>query len=40
MASMLNIIPREAMGNPPVRKIYSNPYSLCPEPQKQRASTT
>lgn len=36
VASMLNII-REAMGNPPVRKIYSNPYSLCPGTPKNSA---
>ncbi len=30
VASMLNII-REAMGNPAIRKIYANPYSLCPQ---------
>lgn len=33
VASMLNII-REAMSNPVIRKIYSNPYSLCPESPK------
>ncbi|MBL8513444.1 MAG: saccharopine dehydrogenase NADP-binding domain-containing protein [Betaproteobacteria bacterium] len=36
VASMLNII-REAMGNPVVRKIYANPYSLCPAQPKNSA---
>jgi short subunit dehydrogenase-like uncharacterized protein len=36
VASALNII-REAMGDPAVRKIYSNPYSLCPPTPKNNA---
>ncbi|MBL8520437.1 MAG: saccharopine dehydrogenase NADP-binding domain-containing protein [Betaproteobacteria bacterium] len=36
VASALNII-REALADPAVRKVYSNPYSLCPEAPKNTA---